>query len=65
MDLKFILKYLIWQGYAVAGLAASLGPDVKQMKIRRYSPREEGWTRHQQNAAKRPYVIFYGGDGCC
>jgi hypothetical protein len=52
MDLKFILKYLIWQGNAVAGLAALLGPDVKQMKIRRYSPpREEGWTRHQQNAA--------------
>jgi hypothetical protein len=38
MDLKFILKYLIWQGNAVAGLAALLGPDVKQMKIRRYSP---------------------------
>jgi len=30
MDLKFILKYLIWQGYAVAGLAVSLGPDVNK-----------------------------------
>jgi hypothetical protein len=59
MDLKFILKYLIWQGYAVAGLAALLGPDVKQMKIRRYSPP----LKFLERRGMRPLKTLFSTDG--
>jgi len=36
MDLKFILKYLIWQGYALDGFGSLAWPsDVNKLESRR------------------------------